>query len=104
MNFANNLKQYRIKKGLSQKELADRFNVSPSSITMYETGQREPNFTLLDKMATFFDVTTDLLLGRNVTLEQSNDDSDLLLIVDRIKEIQLELDELSKKIESKLQS
>jgi HTH-type transcriptional regulator, competence development regulator len=104
MNFANNLKRYRIKRGLSQKELADRFNVSPSSITMYETGQREPNFTLLDKMATFFDVTTDDLLGRNVTLEPSKDDSELLLIVDRIKEMQLELEILTKKIDSKLHS
>jgi transcriptional regulator with XRE-family HTH domain len=64
MNFANNLKQLRIRRNLTQKEFAKLMNIAPSTVTMYEIGQREPNFTLLDKMATYFEVSADYLLGR----------------------------------------
>ena len=47
--FTVRLKMLRIKSGLSQSELAKVINVSPSTISIYEQGRREPDFlTFLD--------------------------------------------------------
>lgn len=58
------LKQLRNEKKITQRELANLLNLSPSTIAMYETGQRKPDFETLQKIADFFDVSTDYLLGR----------------------------------------
>jgi transcriptional regulator with XRE-family HTH domain len=101
MNFANNLKQLRIRRNLTQKEFAKLMNIAPSTITMYEIGQREPNFELLDKIATYFDVSTDYLLGRDI-IPNSEKDDELELMLNKIQAMQSELDELKYKIEFKL--
>ncbi|MCT4563048.1 MAG: helix-turn-helix domain-containing protein [Maledivibacter sp.] len=58
------LKQLRNERKLTQRQLAKLLNLSPSTIAMYETGQRKPDFQILQKIADFFDVSTDYLLGR----------------------------------------
>ena len=60
--FGNVLKNLRMSKGLSQEELSNKFGVSTSTIGMYETNKREPNFELLKEFANFFNVSTDYLL------------------------------------------
>ncbi len=63
--FANILKTLRTANGYTQEELAVRLNVSRSSLRMYESGAREPDFETLIKIADFFNVTTDYLIGRS---------------------------------------
>lgn len=58
------LKKLRNEKKITQRELAKLLNLSPSTIAMYETAQRKPDFETLEKIANFFDVSTDYLLGR----------------------------------------
>lgn len=58
------IKQLRAKKNISQKELADKLNVSRSTISMWETGASEPDFDNVSKIAEIFDVSVDYLLGR----------------------------------------
>ena len=41
--FHENLKAARLKKGLSQQEVADQVGVAKSTYSMWETGNREPN-------------------------------------------------------------
>ena len=57
------LKQLRSEKGLSQKEIAKIIGVSVSAYSNYEQGIREPSYDILIKLAKFYDVTTDYLLG-----------------------------------------
>lgn len=64
MELSEILKQLRSGKDLSQRDLAAMLNVSPSTIAMYETGQRKPDGDTLKQLADFFNVTTDYLLGR----------------------------------------
>ena len=64
MEFGDIMSKLRKEKNLSQQELASRLNISKSSLAMYETNKRQPNFDLVKKIADFFDVTTDYLLGR----------------------------------------
>ncbi|MCK8825363.1 helix-turn-helix domain-containing protein [Fuchsiella alkaliacetigena] len=58
------LKELRKKEELSQRELAKKLNLSGSTIGMYEAGKRKPDSDTLQKIASFFDVSVDYLLGR----------------------------------------
>ena len=63
-NFQNIFKRLRTSSGLTQVEMAEKLGISRSTIGMYETGAREPDFETFEKIADFFNVDTDYLLGR----------------------------------------
>lgn len=63
-NFQNIFKELRISNGMTQSETAEKLGISRSTIGMYETGAREPDFKTLEKIADFFHVNADYLLGR----------------------------------------
>lgn len=58
------LKELRIEKGKTQKEMAKDLGTTDVSIGRYEAGTREPKTDILNALADYFDVTTDYLLGR----------------------------------------
>lgn len=62
--FSKRLKELRIEKGISQKALAQVLNTTNSSVCDWECGRAEPNLETLVKMADYFAVCTDYLLGR----------------------------------------
>ena len=62
------LAELRKKANISQASLAKKFKVTQHTVSRWETGDREPDNETLSKLADFFDVTIDYLLGRN-TLE-----------------------------------
>lgn len=64
MQFGDRLKELREEKELKQAELASLFNISPSTIGMYEQNRRTPDFALLNSIADYFGVSIDYLLGR----------------------------------------
>lgn len=64
MNFPERLISLRQDKGLTQNDLANLVQISRSALSLYELGKREPDFSILSKLAQFFGVTTDYLLGR----------------------------------------
>lgn len=59
---ANKLKKLRKEAGLTQKQLADKLNISPSTVAMYESGKRTPDPKVVVTIAEFFNVSTDYLL------------------------------------------
>ena len=67
------LRKLRKKNNLSMKELGKVLNVSESTISLYESGKREPDFETLIKLAEYFNVSTDYLLGRSDAKEQPNE-------------------------------
>lgn len=50
------IKTMRLSRNLTQAELAERLHQSPSSITMYETGRRAPDYETLEALADVFNV------------------------------------------------
>ena len=58
------LKELREKRGISQVTLASALNLSQNSISRYETGEREADYTTLIAIADYFGVSVDYLLGR----------------------------------------
>ena len=58
------LKELRESKGLTQKEVAEIIGYSEISYARYEKGEREPDISTLCKLAEYFKVTIDYLIGR----------------------------------------
>lgn len=63
-DFQNVFKQLRLASSFTQAEMAEKLGISKSTISMYENGNREPDFETLEKIADFFNVDIDYLLGR----------------------------------------
>ena len=64
--FSKRLKELRIKKGVSQDNLADQLEIPRGTLSHWETdGSRSPRTNRLEKIATFFGVSVDYLLGRS---------------------------------------
>lgn len=64
--FKDMLKYLRERENLSQKQLADKLNISASTISMYEVGSRQPNFETEEAIADFFNVDLNTLRGKPV--------------------------------------
>ena len=64
MNFGQRLRDLRTEKNISQDELAKLIDRHESAISKYERQKKEPNYKVLNKLANFFDVSVDYLLGR----------------------------------------
>lgn len=59
-----NIKEIRVRRNLTQAEVANALGVSSVVYCRYETGARQPSIDTLIQMANIFDVTVDFLLGR----------------------------------------
>ena len=63
--FSEIFKALRAKSKSTQQEIADCLGVTARSVRFYETGQRHPDFEGLIKLADYFDVSIDYLVGRS---------------------------------------
>ena len=73
-DFKNVFRNLRIRSGYTQDGLAEALGLSRSAVSMYENGNREPDFETLEKIADFFNVDMNYLLGssKKTTVIQSN--------------------------------
>ncbi len=63
--FNDRLRSARIFRGYTLQKTADALDLALRTYQKYEGGDREPNLSLLAKMADFFNVPADFLLGRD---------------------------------------
>ncbi|MEG2822723.1 MAG: helix-turn-helix domain-containing protein [Lachnospiraceae bacterium] len=71
MDFGERLRELREKSEMKQLEVSHLLHVSQSSYSYYELGKREPQTDTLIKIAEFFDVSTDYLLGLSTSTAHS---------------------------------
>ena len=64
-SFSDRLKELRKQKSLSQKALGEFVGLSERGIQNYELGNNKPTSDILIKLADYFDVSVDYLLGRS---------------------------------------
>ncbi len=62
--FSARLKELRTERNLTQKRLAEKLSTTDDCIFFWEKGRSEPSIDEILRLAAFFDVTTDYLLGR----------------------------------------
>ena len=66
------IRKIRLERGMTQKELASRLNVTPNAVTQWEKGTRNPSLNNVKKMAEILHCTTDEILG---SVEGESDES-----------------------------
>ncbi len=64
MAFSLMLKQLREERHLSQKDIADYLGITRQAVASYELAKRKPDYEVLRKLADYFGVSIDYLLGR----------------------------------------
>lgn len=63
VDFGNTLKTLRLRKNMTQAQLAQKLGLTKSVISAYETGLRLPSYDVLIHISKIFKVSTDYLLG-----------------------------------------
>jgi transcriptional regulator with XRE-family HTH domain len=71
--FSENLKTLRKRYHYSQTQLAEKIGVGRSAISMWEIGDREPDFETLEALADIFNVDMDFLTGRKAEKAPTED-------------------------------
>ena len=75
------IKALRLKAKLTQKQIAEKLNISQKGYSYWENGQREPNNDKIQQLSKIFNVSTDYLLG-NTDEKQSSKFDDLNTVLD----------------------
>lgn len=65
------IKELRKNRGLTAKQFAEEIKVAESTVSLYENGKREPDYETLKRIADFFNVSVDYILGRTDESEQT---------------------------------
>ncbi|MGN1087216.1 MAG: helix-turn-helix domain-containing protein [Porcipelethomonas sp.] len=87
--FSKRLVQLREQRGITQQELADKLGITRQSLSLYEKAERTINIELLAKIADFFDVSADYLMGRT-DVSSMNEDIQIACKVTGLSEISIE--------------
>lgn len=61
--FGTRLREIRTKSGLSQQTLSSELGISKAALCYYESGKRIPDITFLERVAIYFGVSLDYLMG-----------------------------------------
>lgn len=93
MSIGMKIKELRKKRKLTQTELGKKIGKCESTIRKYESGIVEPNIESILKIADFFNVTTDYLLGVGEFKENQ-----MMHILDSFTSVEL-LEEVKKRLE-----
>ena len=91
--FGERLKKVRERKKLTQGEASKRMGIVRSTYANYENGKREPDNETLKKMAEFYEVSLDYLLGNDnnpLNNDQAKND-ELMNILARLPQDKKEL-------------
>ncbi len=91
MKFGNKLKILIEENNITQKNLAAKLNIAPSTISSYVQNMREPDFDTLKKIAVYFDVSLDYLLGMPLKSTDESNESELLRIFRAMTDEQREI-------------
>ena len=78
-DFADMLKYFRQREGLSQRELAEKLKMSHSAISMYEAGKRFPEREAEEAIADYFNVSLNTLRG--IDTEISEETAEFLAMI-----------------------
>ena len=84
MHIGEKIREIRISKGITQKQLAEKLNTSQQNLAQYENGKRNPKLETLQRIATALDVaisnllTKEYIMQGNITRNDLNDWIDVL--------------------------
>lgn len=68
MGLSENIRAARLARGMTQQELADRLDLTPNAVTMWESGRSKPRTAMMPLLAEILGTTTGELLGEDAGL------------------------------------
>jgi len=80
--IAENIKNLRLQRGITQQKLAERLGVSATAVSKWERGETMPDIMLIIPIAAVFGVSTDILLGAD---KEVNEKKILEYITEKIR-------------------
>lgn len=80
MKLGDILKEFLEQNDMTQKELAQALDITPAALGNYVRNMREPDYNTLLKIADYFHVSTDVLLGHNIDSNLTRDEETLLAL------------------------
>ena len=83
MSLGETLRNLIEQQGITQKELAAKLSITPSALGNYVQNTREPDYHTLIKIADYFQVSTDCLLGHNAPRQNLSQEEEMLLRIFR---------------------
>ena len=83
----NNLKNLRKAKGLTQKEVAQFIGISQNNYSYWENGKVKIDNASLQKLADFFGVSIDNLLGREVKTNLTTQPNPTLIVPEKYRDV-----------------
>lgn len=95
--FSKNLKKYRQQASLTQNELAQKIGIAEITIKQYEQNLRMPRKEILEKLADFFGLETEVLLGedsKSLYLKGYRFPEEQLIFYDSIENIRRKIDKI----------
>ncbi|MCR5462151.1 MAG: helix-turn-helix domain-containing protein [bacterium] len=75
MDFGANIKEFRTKKGMTQKDLANELNVTAQAVSRWENNEVEPSISTINQMAELFNCSIDELFGKVKKQDDQKDDN-----------------------------
>ncbi|MDO4746434.1 MAG: helix-turn-helix transcriptional regulator [Bacillota bacterium] len=76
-----NIKDIRVRKNLTQAQVANALGVSSVVYSRYETGTRQPSIDVIIQLADLFGVTVDYLLGRQDIEDSTLSEYEIQLLI-----------------------
>lgn len=70
LKLGENIKKYRLKRDLTQEQLAEAFGVSPQAVSRWENGATYPDIALLPSIACYFNTSIDEIIGFDITRKE----------------------------------
>lgn len=78
MLIGEKIKELRKNSKITQEQLGNAIGVSKMAISYFEKGKKAPGRETLEKIADYFEVTTDYLLGRSEDPELTEEENDIV--------------------------
>lgn len=87
MTIGNRIRELRISKNMSQKELSELIDVSKSAISKYESDSLEPNIRVQIALAEAFNITIDYLIGYSDENTLAKSDDNITKMIELYKDL-----------------
>ena len=95
----NRIKELREERGLQQKDLAVDLKVSQPTVSDWENNRKTPSAKSSRKLADYFGVSIDYLLGRDIPIKEDSENLQIAKrVTDRRTELNITREELAEKI------
>jgi transcriptional regulator with XRE-family HTH domain len=84
MTMGDRLRELRLKKNISQEEVARQVGITRSAYSHYEINNRQPVYETLKKLAVLFNVSLDYIIGGEPTRQEAAFTPETIEIIRRL--------------------